>query len=197
MKISNVGNNAVNLYLLDSGTHRLLIDSGFPGQMQETGRQLRKTGFRICDIDFLIVTHFHVDHAGEIQALKNEGIQFLVVDVQLPFIEPMEKMIKGKWGNYTSLNEAGNTILSIAHSRDFFKTINIDGEVVHTPGHSEDSISIVLDSGEAFTGDLPAEHLYPDNTQIKTSWRKLKSLNVKIVYPSHVNNYELTIPSSE
>lgn len=193
MRIFNVGNNSVNLYLLDSGTHRLLIDCGFPGQLSYTGRQMRETGFRIQDIDFLIVTHFHVDHAGDVQTLRNEGIQFVLVDVQIPFISSMEKMIGHKWKNYLPLQEKGTVIISIADSRTFFKKLNIDGECVHTPNHSEDSICIVLDSGEAFTGDLPAEELLTaGDISLRASWKKLKDLDVRLVYPGHGNKYDLT-----
>jgi len=35
MEIYNVGNNSVNLFLLKSATHNLLIDAGFPGTLHE------------------------------------------------------------------------------------------------------------------------------------------------------------------
>ena len=70
MNIFNVGNGSVNIYLLDSGTHRLLIDTGFPGTLNDLGRRLRQTGHKVRDIDYLLVTHFHVDHAGMVQELK-------------------------------------------------------------------------------------------------------------------------------
>jgi hypothetical protein len=46
MTIHNVGSNGVNLYLIDSGSHRILLDTGFPGKLNDLGRALRPTGFR-------------------------------------------------------------------------------------------------------------------------------------------------------
>ncbi len=191
MRIFNVGNKAINLWLLDSGSHRLLIDSGFPGQLNELGRKMRETGFKIKDIDYLIVTHFHPDHAGAVQELKNEGVKFILVDLQQNFIQPMENMIKDKW-KYTTLNLPDNIVLPNKDATNFLRQVNIPAEIISTPGHSDDSISVVLDSGETFTGDLLPEHLNMESTsQSMESWRKLKSKGAKKIYPSHGNIYEI------
>ena len=192
MKIFNVGNKEINLYLLDNKKYRLLIDAGFSGQLNEIGRAMRKTGYKIWEIDFLLVTHFHVDHAGEVQALKNQGIKFLIIDTQPMFIEPMEKLIRSKWLNYTPLNRSDNIEVTCSGSRDLLKQININGEIISTPGHSDDSISLLLDSGETFTGDLPAEYLVLDkHTKAAQSWTVLKKKGAKIIYPAHGNKYEV------
>lgn len=63
----------------------------------------------------------------------------------------------------------------------------IDGEILSTPGHSECSVSYILDNGEAFVGDLyPMEQvaLY-DNPVLTESWRKLKQANIKIIHFAH------------
>lgn len=51
--------------------------------------------------------------------------------------------------------------------------MGISGEIVPTPGHSDDSISVVLDDGSAFTGDLPPlYYTTPDSReQVAVSWR--------------------------
>ena len=66
----------------------------------------------------------------------------------------MEKMIGQKW-KYTALNMDDNIMLPFAASQLFLSSLNIDGAFVPTPGHSNDSVSLLLDSGEVFTGDLP------------------------------------------
>ncbi len=56
---------------------------------------------------------------------------------------------------------------------------------MNTPGHSADSISLVLDDGRAFTGDL----LLPDMVDgdkadlVRQSWARLRELNVRTIYP--------------
>ena len=55
-------------------------------------------------------------------------------------------------------------------SREFLRSIGIEGEIISTPSHSEDSISVILDCGDCFVGDLePYEYLdgYEDNPQLQ------------------------------
>jgi endoribonuclease LACTB2 len=61
------------------------------------------------------------------------------------------------------------------------------GEIVSTPGHSDDSISVVLDEGIAFTGDLwPPAMVEGDRAEAtRQSWAKLRELNVRTVNPGH------------
>ena len=152
---------------------------------------MRKTGFKVRDIDYLIVTHFHIDHAGAIQELKDQGVRFILVDIQQKFIEPMEKKAFGKW-QYTPLKSSDNVVIAANDSRKFLKSIGLNGLIVSTPGHSEDSITLLLDSGEAFTGDLYAEYLLTENDveQIQ-SWNMLKQLGIKEVFPGHGNAYKV------
>ncbi|HEX8378200.1 MAG TPA: MBL fold metallo-hydrolase [Pedobacter sp.] len=191
MEIFNVGNQSINCYLIASNTHRLLIDTGFPNSLNNLGREMRKTGFKVSDINYLIVTHFHIDHAGAIQELKDQGVRFILVDIQQKFIEPMEKMAFGKW-QYTPLKSSDNVVIAANDSRKFLESIGLNGLIVSTPGHSEDSITLILDSGEAFTGDLYAEYLLTENDveQIQ-SWNMLKQLGIKEVFPGHGNAYKV------
>ena len=191
MKIFNTGNKSVNLYLLDTGTHRLLIDSGFPNQLHELGRAMRQTGYTVKEIDWLIVTHFHIDHAGAIQQLKNQGVSFLLFDIQAAHVSPMEKMAAGKW-QYTPLQMEDHLILPVSASRQFLQSLAIAGEVIETPGHSADSISLVLDSGETFTGDLLAAPLVTDELlPEKKSWATLKHKGARLIYPGHGSAYAI------
>ena len=60
----------------------------------------------------------------------------------------------------------------------------ISGKVVYTPGHSSGSISVLLDTGEAFVGDMamnkfplrlsPGMPIYAENWQVLVdSWKAL------------------------
>ena len=74
-----------------------------------------------------------------------------------------------------------------AESRAFLATIGIAGEIVHTPGHSDDSVSLVLDTGAAFTGDLTAPGLATEETgaTVADSWARLRALGATTVYAGH------------
>lgn len=76
------------------------------------------------------------------------------------------------------------------------KDYGISGRIIYTPGHTLGSVSVLLDSGDAFVGDL-AMNKFPlrlgprlptvaeDRGKVKESWRKLLDLGVTTVYPAH------------
>ena len=72
----------------------------------------------------------------------------------------------------------------------------IKGKIIHTPGHSPGSISVLLDTGDALVGDLavniPPFHFKPgppifidDLQQIGESWKLLLDSGAKRIYPAH------------
>ena len=79
---------------------------------------------------------------------------------------------------------------------DFLRDIGIEGRILHTPGHTPDSISVVLDDGDAFVGDLSMNWpkflgfnyrpLYIDDMDsIYAGWRKVLDAGLKTIYPGH------------
>ena len=159
--------------------------------MNDYGRQLRPTGKRVQDMNYLIVTHFHVDHAGLVQELKDKGVKFVLFDVQIRNVAQMETMIQKKM-SYKPINLDDNIIITLPESRKFLQSIGLSGEVIHTPGHSDDSITVFLDSGDAFIGDLQPEHqIMEDDIISKNSWFRLKKLGVKSVHPGYVHSLEV------
>jgi len=63
-------------HLLECANHRILIDCG----MYQGGRELNEEnskdfGFDPADIDFLLLTHAHLDHCGRIPLLSKRGFR--------------------------------------------------------------------------------------------------------------------------
>jgi hydroxyacylglutathione hydrolase len=54
--------------------------------------------------------------------------------------------------NATEFDEVEPEIL-VDEEMDLLE-FGVNGRIVHTPGHTSGSISLLLDSGEAFVGDL-------------------------------------------
>lgn len=68
--------------------------------------------------------------------------------------------------------------------------MGIAGEIIQTPSHSNDSISVILDNGECMVGDLePIEYLsaYEQNTALQNDWDYIMSFNPKVIHYSHAN----------
>lgn len=67
------------------------------------------------------------------------------------------------------------------------RAIVIRGEIIETPGPSDDSVSLALDSGLAIIGDLHAPGLTPHESReiARQGWQKQLQMVVLTVYPSH------------
>ena len=84
----------------------------------------------------------------------------------------------------------------------------ISGKVVYTPGHSSGSVSVLLETGEAFIGDMamnkfplrlsPGMPIYAENwSKLIDSWQMLLNKGVKTVYPSHGGPFSVDIIRKE
>ena len=107
---------------------------------------------------------------------------------------PQRKRWTKPHDDYVEITTHDNVIISFAESRSVLQEIGIQGEIVHTPGHSGDSVSLVLDDGSAFIGDLtpPAYATEEYREAVDASWRLLHQLGVTTVYPAHGPVWPLT-----
>lgn len=188
MNIVNVGYDSTNYYVLEQGKIRLLVDVGFPRTLPKLRANLRRKGVALGDLSWLLVTHYHPDHAGLVQELRNAGLHHVVWDVQLAGIPVLAKVMKPDSG-YVEIRLADCLQLPVAESRAWLAGLGIAGEVVSTPGHSEDSVTLLLDDGSAFTGDLQPPGLVLGDEQAQEvsgrSWAKLAEMGMRVVFPGH------------
>ena len=86
-----------------------------------------------------------------------------------------------------------NTVISVARSRDFLAGIGIKGEILSTPGHSDDCVTLVLDEGIAFTGDLTPLTMVPHDPSNLAfqSWERIRATGATTVFPGHGPAYPL------
>lgn len=154
--IVNVGYGSTNYWVVSVGTSRLLVDIGWPGTLGTMKAHLRKNGVPLAELRYAFATHYHIDHAGLAEELKREGVPLLVLNVQLDAIPLMKTWTKPEDG-YVEITLDGNVNVPIEESRRVLAEIGISGEIVYTPGHSDHCVSLLLDGGAVFTGDLPSE----------------------------------------
>jgi endoribonuclease LACTB2 len=186
VSIVNVGYRSMNYWVISAGRSRVLVDLGWPGTMATMRANLSRADIPLAEINYGLATHYHIDHAGLAQDLKNAGVRLLMMDVQVPFIHLMERHIKAH-DHFTELSMEGNVIIPASESRALLHRLGIAGEILHTPGHSDDSVSLLLDDGSAFTGDLTDPRMVgtEDPHVVGASWRLLKDRGAKHVYAGH------------
>ena len=190
--IVNVGYRSTNYWVVSAGTSRLLVDLGWPGTMGRMQASLKRMDVPIKEIRYGFATHYHIDHAGLGQELKLTGVPLLVLDVQVDAIPLMKRWTKPQ-DQYVEVTMHDNVTISCAESRSLLERIGIPGEILHTPGHSDDSVSLLLDNGSVFTGDLthPALVTEEDADIVAQSWQMLRERGATRVYPGHGPVYSL------
>lgn len=176
MHIVNVGYDSTNYYVLADTKPRLLIDVGMPGTLPKLQYQCKRADVALTQIDYLLCTHYHPDHAGIAQEVNNLGVKLILCEQQSTNVS-----------NYVEIALTDNLVIGIDESRAFLAKAGIQGEIIHTPGHSDDSVTLVLDDGTAFIGDLPHPLMAESNPSnvIHKSWEKIRALNARTIYPGH------------
>ena len=184
--IVNVGYLSTNYWVVSCGTSRLLVDLGYPGTMGTMRANLDRMDVPLKEIRYGLATHYHIDHAGLAQELKQAGVPLLVLEAQVHAIPLMKSWTKPQ-DQYVDITMDDNVTIAFSESRTVLERIGIAGEIIHTPGHSDDSVSLLLDDGSVFTGDLtPPELAGEDNAVVvAASWRLLREHGATRVYPAH------------
>jgi ribonuclease/clavin/mitogillin len=184
--IVNVGYRSTNYWVVSAGTARVLVDLGWPGTMGTMRRALDRMGVPLRELRYALATHYHIDHAGLAQELKRAGVPLLVLETQLAAIPLMKRATKPA-DQFVDITLHDNVNVSFGETRALLERIGIAGEIVPTPGHSDDSVSLLLDDGSAFTGDLTPPALVTESNQavVAASWQRLRAGGATRVYPGH------------
>jgi glyoxylase-like metal-dependent hydrolase (beta-lactamase superfamily II) len=150
--------------LLRSGSTNLLIDPGPSVCIPTLRRQLASAGLTISDVQFLLLTHIHLDHAAATGALllENPNLQVFVHERGAPHMVDPQSLWKSAhrlygekmdtlFGEFLPVPEANLQILNGG------ETLSLGGiylDVAYTPGHASHHISYFEHSTRtAFVGD--------------------------------------------
>jgi len=181
-----VGRLQTNCYILQSDSTALVVDPG-----DEPERILRFLTDIAVKPSRIIATHTHFDHVLGVDSIRDKfQIPFLIHHDDLSMLESMQSRVRQIMGFSVPPPPKVNQFLrdgeSIAFGEDRVK-------VIHTPGHSPGSISLV-GRGFVLTGDalfnqsigrtdLPGGDL---DTLVRSITERLFTLDDDtIVYPGH------------
>lgn len=206
-----------NCFLLKCKEGYLLIDTGYPNKYKQFIKKLKKLEIDISEIKYILLTHHHYDHAGlACILLKDTRAKLIVHQKAIPLLK---KGITEKGKEFNLTIKLIFWVLSLFNDFtyppviireedyiikdddfDLLKEIGIDGVILYTPGHSKDSISVLLSDGKAFVGDAAMDFIttpYPiiidDINEVYNSWDKLIEYGAKTIYPAHGNPFDAGI----
>ncbi len=180
-----------NTFYVPGKSGGLLIDTDYAGTLQAFFRSLKMNHLELDDISYVLPTHCHPDHIGLIGELQHLGVKLLLIDKQLATVHfPDGIFRRDRHLRYVPIDEKQAAIISCGVSREFLRSIGIEGEIISTSSHSKDSISVILDCGDCFVGDLePFEYLggYENNLQLQKDWSLIMSRKPKRIFYAHAN----------
>ncbi len=206
----------INRCYIIKGKHAIMVDGGPPNSINNFLKQLAATGIEPKEIRMIVLTHGDFDHTGSAKAIKEAtGAKVAIHENDCKLLE------EGRFNWPPGVTLWGVSSRFVV--KPFVKLIKIHtlkpdiilndedypideyipgGKIIHTPGHTSGSVSILLQTGEAFVGCM-AHNGFPfrsspglpifaeDIEQIKDNWNNLLKRGAKMIYPGHGNPFTI------
>ena len=194
MKIYELHYSSTNTYLIKGDRGCLLFDTGWAGTFQAFCRAVGEIGIPVQKIRYILISHYHPDHMGIAEEIAELGPVILVPEAQQEYLHAADSVYEKERGSrFVPVRDEKVRIIRLSESRGLLRELGIDGEILYTPGHSADSISLCLDDGSFFVGDLnPLYELEMHRgTEIEESWNRILSKHPKTVCYGHARTAKI------
>lgn len=172
----------------------LLIDTGFPGQMEDLRMAMEKVGVSFDKLKAVILTHQDMDHIGSLPEILQEcgdHVHVYAHELDKPYIQGEIPLLKDAHLENPPKGRVDHTL------RDGQELPFCGGiRVIHTPGHTPGHISLYLtqsktliagDSMYSVNGILGGIHAptTPDMKAARLSLKKYVDLDIAAVVCYH------------
>ena len=212
-KIVQLLSGRSNVFLLTNEEKNILIDTSPAYRWKKLEKNLM--AFGVQHIDYLVLTHTHFDHAANANRIKEKyGARVIVHKTEASFLEKGENILPRGTNllSQTIIRVMKNTFTRwfgyepctydyVVDSVFDLKDFGFSACIIHTPGHTPGSISLIIDNEIALVGDtmfgIFRNSVFPpfanDVEQLIASWGKLLKTGCSVFLPSHgsANNREL------
>lgn len=199
----------IGVYLIQNTRGKILIESGPGSTIPALTSGIEAHDICLNDISDLFLTHIHLDHAGAVGWLANQGIRIHVHSKGAPHLLDPEKLLasatkiygdsmESLWGKFLPVPPER---LCVMNDGDVFENSGIAIQAIDTPGHSDHHLTFIHD-GVCFTGDIAGIRLAGSNSIVlptpppdfhlekwKSSVNRLSELNLTHIVPTHFGIY--------
>ncbi len=205
-----------NVYFIRTEDGHILVDTGMPGDPETLDEVFATAGVEPSSIRLIVVTHGHMDHMGltayakeatGAKVLCHQSLSGKLANGEIE--DSVARTLMGRFINFMAgIQEmtGGADIESVdpdilVDDRFDLSEYGILGKIIHTPGHSQGSISIVLDNGETLVGDMVRDEgdgeigpgmFYEDKETLIASLEKVALFESRTIYLSHGNTIDNT-----
>lgn len=156
----------INAFLVIGPNGKVLVDAGLKGSEEKFAKVLQAQSLDFPDIDAVVITHAHGDHAGSADRLRElTGAPLIAHEADLPYYRQEQQM------TYCPTGPVGRLMKRVgvgtrgykAFTPDILLTgadvfdlseFGLNGAAFCTPGHTEGSISVTLADRQVLAGDL-------------------------------------------
>jgi len=196
-----------NSYLIFNGEKYILIDSGRRYAWPRLKHNLEELGVSEKNLEALILTHTHFDHAENAANIKEQfGARIIAHESEAGYLEtgdsplPDGTVFYTRWLMKAFRTKAQpmfryNPVTCDIPVGDIFdlNPLGFNACIIHVPGHTRGSIAVIIDNEIAFTGDnmvgvFSGSILPPfgdDIPGIIRSWKTLLDTGCSLFIPNH------------
>ena len=205
IKLVQILSGRSNVFLITNNQKYILVDTS--AEFMWKTLQKRLDSLHVKQIDLLILTHTHFDHAANACRIKEKYESAVIIhQSETRFLTTGENILPTGTNIFAKslVKLFAKQFISIARFSpcnydiifdDFFALADysINGYLIHTPGHTQGSISVIIDNEIALVGDTMFGifwwTVFPpfaaDQDLLINSWGKLLKTNCKVFIPSH------------
>jgi hydroxyacylglutathione hydrolase len=205
--VSRILSGRSNSFLVQNNEHHLLVDTARTNKWRQLSKTLDALIIKGGTLDMLVLTHTHFDHAENAAAIKTKYDSNIAVhrseadyvekgDSPLPqgtrlLTKLVIKLFAKALQPHFRYEPAEVDIL--VDERFDLQELGFNGYLIHTPGHSKGSLSLILDDEIAMVGDMLFSRipgaLFPvyadDPALLIKSWKLLLQTECRIFLPAH------------
>lgn len=205
MRIYRIVFGRSNAFLLSNGKSNVLIDTSVKRCLGRVSDGINSIGQNSCD--YIVLTHSHHDHAANAASITKQYNSKIILHIsETELLEKgISKLPKGTITVTKFLVDNFEGKVSSKFSYDPQKCdiavdsyydleeLGFKAYIIHTPGHTKGSISIIVDGEIAIVGDamfgIFKGSIFPpyadDVTGMVKSWGKLIETGCSLFLPAH------------
>jgi hydroxyacylglutathione hydrolase len=210
MRIHRISGLVAYSYLIETTEALFLVDGGMTGTGRKILKRIAEIGRTPEDLLFAVLTHAHLDHFGGLAEVQQATGCAIICHpshantarnghgIASPGLNIFGKIYK-RIADFALPKIKLPKLHRVFTAEDGMRLhgIGLAGRILHTPGHSAGDLTLVLDDGSAFVGDLvqgpriprvtPAEFsiMAVDAPAMLASWRALIDSGARMIYPGH------------